>query len=124
MKFNLVDADFEKEPCECREGLFAQIAASIEIIATGVVTRGKVPLIGINFARQAARHRPDGAGIERLQQHRMRHQAGHTAIAVNKRVNPHEAMMRRRSAQDRIRLAEAAVNLLEAFQESAARRRD
>ena len=123
-EFNLVDAGSEKEVGESRESLLAQITAPVKIVATGAVTCGKVSFIRIDIARQAARHRPDGAGIERLQQHRMGHQAGNAAIAVNKRMNPHQAMMRRRRAQDRIRLAEAAVNLLEALRESAARRRD
>ena len=48
----------------------------------------------------------------------MGHQACNAAIAVNKRMNPHQAMMRRGSTQDRIRLAEVVVNLLEALQKT------
>src|SRR5882762_9837389 len=37
-KFHLVDAGSEKEVCESREGLLAQITAPVEIVATGPVT--------------------------------------------------------------------------------------
>jgi hypothetical protein len=48
----------------------------------------------------------------------MRPQAGNATIAVDKRVNPHQAEMRRSKAQDRVRFAEAAVNFLKTFQKA------
>src|ERR1019366_1484357 len=117
-EFNLVDAGSEKEVCKFRESLLAQITTSVKIVTARDITCGKVLLICINVARQAARYRPHGSSIKCLQQHRMRHQTSDAAVPVNERMNPHEAMMCCRRTQDRIRLTEAAVNLLEALQKT------
>ena len=80
-------------------------------------------LVGIDVAGEAARDRPDAAGIERLQQRRMRHQPRDAAVAVKERVNPGEAMMRGGGAEDGVGFAEAAVDLPRSAQESAVWRR-
>src|ERR1019366_3783333 len=55
-EFDLVDTCSEKEVCESRESLLAQIAASIKIVTADAIACSKVPLIRINIARQTARH--------------------------------------------------------------------
>ena len=52
----------------------------------------------------------------------MRHQPGDAAVAVKKRVNPQQAMMRGSGRNDGVGLAELAVDLFEAFQEARQRR--
>ena len=53
----------------------------------------------------------------------MRHQPGDAAVAVEERVNPQQAVMRRRRRNDGLGLAELAVDLFEAFQEARQRAR-
>src|SRR6266852_4084836 len=48
----------------------------------------------------------------------MRHQTSNAAITVKKRVNPDEAVMRCRRREYGFGLAEAAIDLLEAFEEA------
>src|SRR5215469_10921934 len=48
----------------------------------------------------------------------MRHEPCDAAVAVEKRVNPYETVMRRRSREDGLGLSEFAVNLLEPSQET------
>ena len=48
----------------------------------------------------------------------MRHEPSDTAVAVQKRMNPQEPVMRGSSGQNRVRFAEMVVHVLEAFQES------
>jgi hypothetical protein len=48
----------------------------------------------------------------------MGHQTSNTAVPINERMNPNEAMMSCGRTQDRIRLSEATVDFLEALQET------
>ena len=87
------------------------------------VAGGEVAFVGIDIAGEAARDRPDGAGVERVQQRRVRHQPRDAAVAVEERVNPGKAVMRGGGRNDGLGLAELAVDLFEALAGSAARRR-
>src|SRR5437660_11883010 len=48
----------------------------------------------------------------------MRHEPSDTAVAVQKRMNPQEPVMRGSSGQNRVRFAAMVVHVLEALQES------
>ncbi len=61
---HLIKADVQEEPREGRQSLFAQTAAAVKIVAAWQVARGKVALIFIEIAREPARDRPDGTGVE------------------------------------------------------------
>ena len=63
------------------------------------------------------------AGVERVEQRRVRHQPRDAAVAVEERVNPQQAVMRRGGRDDGVGLAELAVDLFEAFQEARHRAR-
>src|SRR4051794_35398601 len=80
-------------------------------------------LIGIDIAGKPARNRPDGPGIERLQQRRVRHESGYAAVAVEEGMNPGETMMRGGGREDSVGLAEAPIAFLEALEEARYRRR-
>ncbi len=95
-----------------------RLPAAVEIVAPWQVAGGEVALVGIDVAGEAARDRPDGAGIERFQQRGVRHQPRDAAVAVEERVNPGEAVMCRRRRKDRLGLAELAVDLFEALQKA------
>ena len=110
---DLVDAGFEKEAREFSERLFAQSAAAVEIVAAGQVARGQAALVCCHVAGKASCDRPDTAGVKGLDQHRVRHQPGDTAVAVKERVNPQQPVMRRGGGEDRIGPAEAAVGVFE-----------
>ena len=71
-----------------------------------------------HVAGEAARDRPDRAGVEEIEQNRVRHQPRDAAVAVEERVNPQQAVMRRRRREDRVGPAEAAIDFLEALQEA------
>src|ERR1039458_3907415 len=60
---DLIDAHGKKEACELSQSFFAQIPASVEIVTPCPVAVGKQRLVLLDFARQAARHRPDRASI-------------------------------------------------------------
>ena len=118
---DLVDAGPKEEACEFSQGLFAQIAAAVEIVAAGQVAGGKAALVSCDVAGKAACDRPDAAGVERLQQHRMRHQAGDAAVAVEERVDPQQPVMRAGGGEDRVGLAEPAIDGLEALKKARQR---
>ena len=67
---------------------------AIEIIAPRLVALGQMPFVRIDIAREAACDGPDGAGIEHIQQCRVRHEAGDAAVAVEEGMNPRETVMR------------------------------
>ena len=85
---HLVDADREEELRELSERFFAQGAAPVKIIAAGLVAIGEEPLVLLDVARKAAGHRPDCAGIEQIEHHRVRHQPGYPAVAIHEGVYP------------------------------------
>jgi hypothetical protein len=87
-KSYLVETYFEEEACEFSQRLFTQITPTVEIIAASEIACSQVRLICFHIACQASRHRPNTAGIERIQQHAMRHQSRHPTVAVEKRMNP------------------------------------
>src|SRR5208282_2973279 len=96
----------------------AQVAAPIEIVAAGQVTFGETALVSGFATREAARDRPYGAGVEAFQKHGVRHQTRDAAIAVKERVNPQQAVMRRRRREDRVRFTDAAIDFLESRKEA------
>jgi hypothetical protein len=49
-----------------------------------------VRFVRLDIAREAARRRPDGAGIESFEPHRMRHQARDAAIPVDKWIDTNQ----------------------------------
>ena len=51
----------------------------------------------------------------------MRHQPGDAAVAIEERVNPQQAVMRRGGRYDGVRLAEPAIDLFETVQEARQR---
>ena len=91
---DLIDAYGEEEPGECREIFFAQVASSVEIVAPRLVAGGKMGLIGIDIAGKTTGNRPHCSRIQCLQHGRMRHQPRDAAVAVEKRMNPGNAVMR------------------------------
>ena len=93
---DLIHADGEEEPGEFRQILFAQVSSAVEIIAARQVAGGEVSLVGIDIAREAARDRPDRAGVEGIEERGVRDEARDAAITIEERVNPREAMMRGR----------------------------
>lgn len=101
----------------------AEIIAAIEVIAASLIAGGKMALVLGDIPRKATRYRPDRAGIQRFQQCRVRHQPRDAAIAVKKRVYPHEAVMCRCRREDGLGLPEAPVDLLEAGEETRYSRR-
>src|SRR6516225_8098397 len=115
---HLIDARFQKEFRKCRERLLAQIPATVQIVAPRRVASREVSLVLLDVPCQAARNRPNSASVQSFQQHRMRHEASDTTVAVHKRVNPYKPVMRRSRSQNGIRLAQTTVNVLEALQES------
>ena len=64
-----------------------------------------MPLIGLHVAAEAARDGPHAARVERVEQHGVRHEAGDPPVAVEKRVNPGEPVMRGRERYDGVRRA-------------------
>src|SRR5215470_3551494 len=115
---HLIDASLQKKFRKCRQRLLAQIPPTIQIITPRRVTGGEMLLVFLDISRQAARNGPNSAGVQRFQQHRMRHKASDATVAVHKRVNPYKPVMRRSRSQDGIRLTQSTVNVLEALQES------
>ena len=115
---DLIDAGGEEEARELRQGFFAQMAPSVEIVAAWQVAGGKVAFIGIDIAGEAAGDRPDAARVERFQQRGVRHQPRDTAVAIEERVNPGEAVVCRRRRDDSLGLAELAVDLFKALEEA------
>src|SRR5271165_2462917 len=115
---NLVDAGLKEEARKGSERFLAQVAAPVEIVAAGQVTFGEMALVGRLAAREAARDRPYGTGVETFQNHGVRHQPRDAAIAVKERVNPQKAVMRRRRREDRVRFADAAIDFLEPRKET------
>src|SRR5207247_1658983 len=100
---DLVEAGFEEELRERRQGFFAQSASPVEIIASRRVAGGKVPLVAVFIAGEATRNRPDAACIKRLQQDSVRHQPRYASVAVEERVNPQQAVMRRSRGEEKLR---------------------
>src|SRR5439155_3441777 len=90
---NLVDTGRQEKLCEGREVFFAEIAAAVEVVAAGQVAGSKVALVSVDVAGEPARDRPDGAGIERLEQHCVGEKTRDAAIAVEERVDPRKAVM-------------------------------
>src|SRR6201999_3052340 len=74
--------------------------------------------VGRDITREAARDRPDRAGVERVEECCMRHQPRHAAVAVEERVYPRETVMRGGSGKDRLGLAEPAVHLLKSCEKA------
>ena len=112
-----------EEAREFRQRFLAEIAAAVEIIAAGLVAGGKVAFVRRDVARQAARDRPNRAGIERVEQCGVRHQPRDAAVAVEERVYPRQSVMRGRGRKNGLGLAEAAIDLLEAREETRDGRR-
>ena len=94
--FNMVP----KKMRELGERLFAQIAASIQIIAPLQITIRQQLLVLIHPSRQSTRDGPYAAGIELRQPVRMRHQPRHTAVAIEERMDPHQTMMHCRRGEN------------------------
>ena len=117
MKVDLIDACLQEEPRKGGERFLAEIAAAVEIVAARQVAFGEMSLVGGFAAGKPARHRPHRAGVERLEQHRVRHQTGDAPIAVEKGVNPQQAVMRGGRGQYGVGPADAAIDLLEAREE-------
>ena len=118
---HLIEAGFEEEAREVRERFLAQRAAPVEIVAARQIAVGEQALVGRNIAGKAARDRPHAAGVQRFQQHRVRHQTRDAAVAVKERVNPQQAVMRGGGGKDRVGPAEAAVDLLKSFEKARQR---
>ena len=73
----------------------------LHAFANVTVLRAGDGLVLIDTASQAARDRPDRAGIELLQQGGMRHQPRHAAIAVEKRMDGFKLVMHQREPHER-----------------------
>jgi hypothetical protein len=120
---DLINTGFEKEAREGRECFLAQIAAPVEIVATGKITFSEVRFVSRFVAREAARDRPYRASVERIQQHRVRHKSRDAPIAVKERVYPQQSMMRCRRGEDCISLADTPIDFLEMGKEARYRTR-
>src|SRR5215469_3053615 len=115
---HLIDASLQKKFRKCRKRLLAQIPATVQIVAPRRVASGEVLFVLLDVPCQAARNRPNSAGVKSFQQRHMRHEASDATVAIHKRVNPYKPMMRRSRSQNGIRLTQTTVNVLEALQES------
>ena len=95
-----------------------QMTSSIQIITAFRIAGHELALVGVFIAGKAACNRPEAAGIELLKQRRVGHQPHDAAIVVRERVYPCQPVMCGRDGEDRFRLAETTVGLLEAFKET------
>lgn len=114
----LVDAQAEKKPRELRQCLFAQVSASVEIVPARQVAGCQLRLVGVGVARKPPCDRPDATGVECVPEHGVRHHAGDPPVAIQKRMDPEEAVMGSGGGHDRVRRAKAAVDGLEPVKET------
>jgi hypothetical protein len=96
-EFNLVDAQFQKEPCESGKSFFTQIAAPIEIISAGLIAIGEMIFVLYYIAGETPCDRPYSACIESLEKRRVENQSCDAPVAIEKWVYPQQAVMRRGS---------------------------
>lgn len=105
---DLVDTSLQEEACECDKSLLAQIAASVEVVASREIALGEMFFVAVVAARKPSCDRPNCTGVERFQQRGVRHQTGHAAISIKERMNPQKTVMRSCRRQDCVCLANAA----------------
>ena len=74
--------------------------------------------LGVDIASEAACNRPDRTGIKSFKQGRVRHEPGHAAVAVQKRVHPDKTVMGGGGGDDGFRLAQMPVGLFKTFQKA------
>src|SRR6516165_3340915 len=74
--------------------------------------------IVLDMAREPPCDGPQRTGIQCFEEHRVRHQPGHTAVAIEKQVHPQQPMMRRCRGENRIGGTQTAIRLLKACEES------
>ena len=117
-EFDLVEAGLEEETREGCEILLAEVPSAVEIAVALGVTSGKMSSVGVYVSGEAARDRPDATRIQRLQEYRMRHQTCDATIAIEKRVNPEQTVMRGRGGDDGLRPAQVGVGALELVKKS------
>src|SRR6185312_8861869 len=79
-ELDLVDAGSEKEIGKPGQSFLTEIASPVKIIAPGSIAGGEQCLVSVNIARQSPRDGPHGTRIERLQQHRVRHQSRNATV--------------------------------------------
>ena len=98
-----------------------KVPTPVEVIPARLVAVGQQLLVLIRAAGEPPRDRPDGAGVQNIEQHRVGHKPRDAPVAIQERVNPEQPVMRRRRREDRIGLAKIAIDALEEFQETGHR---
>lgn len=66
---------------------------------------------------EPARRGPDPARVERVEQHRVRHETRDPSVTVEEWMDPEQAMMRRGRGDDGVGLPESPVRALEMVEE-------
>jgi hypothetical protein len=94
------------------------MTAAVEVVAAGEIAVGEEAFVLAGVASEAAGDRPEGAGIEQGAQMGMGDEAGDAAVAVEKGVDPEEAVVSGGGGEKGLGFAEAGVDSGEAFQET------
>src|SRR5207248_691839 len=120
---DLIDARFQEKTREFDQFLLAQIAAAVQVVAARQIACREVSFVGSYIASKPARNGPHAAGIEKIKQHRMRHQASHATIAVQEWVYPEQSMVSCGSGNDGLCLAWCSIDVLESLEKAGKRPR-
>jgi hypothetical protein len=96
-ELHLVDAELQKKSRKIGKRFFAQITPPIEIVPAGPIAVGKMAFVRRDISGETACNRPDATGIQTPEKSRMGYQSCDASIAVEERMYPQQAVMRRGS---------------------------
>jgi hypothetical protein len=115
---HLVQAQVDEEAAPLRQRPLAQVAPAVEVALAHHVGLGKMAVVLVPIARQASVRGPQAA--RQGPQRRMRLKARCAAIAIEERMNPGHAVVRRRSHMRQVAGEPlSTVGLVKALHEAA-----
>ena len=101
----LIDRALEKELAKRKKAGLGQVPAPVTVSVAGLICCSESGFVLRFFAREPTRDRPEGCPYPEPLEERVRHQSRDAAIAIQKRMDPKEAMVDR---AHRLNLAQTA----------------
>ncbi len=116
----LIDRALEKEPAKRKKAGLGQVSAPVKVSAAGMICCSESGFVLRFFAREPTSNRPEGCPYPEPLEERVRHQSRDAAIAIQKRMDPQEAMVNRAYRQNLAQTAQLgrSVCLVKARQET------
>ena len=101
----LIDRAFEKEPAKRKKAGLGEVSAPVTISVAGMIRRSDEGFVLRFCAGEPTSNRPEARPDPESLEEGVGHQACDAAVAIQKRMDPQEAMVNR---PDRLNLAQSA----------------